>query len=228
VFLADGDEGMYLAWAGTALAAAIDGVYARSGVVAGAGAGAAALGQFAYDERAASGVDLDSATALANPYAPSIAFVHDAFHIPTLNGTIVDAHFHQQARFGRLAVFMARQLADGSVVSAAPVVTGIGVDEQNALAIDRFGIATQLERDGADGATYFVRGGTPQRAVAGQPLGYAGLRVWRLDAARETLDPGRGCGTAFQYSVSIDATKSPAFTPADPYGAAGSATLCPL
>src|SRR5580692_1380597 len=73
VYLADGDAADYVAWAGTSLIGAVQGVYGRNGVIVGAGGGAAALGWAVLTKTA------DSNTALANPYASSITLARGPF-----------------------------------------------------------------------------------------------------------------------------------------------------
>jgi hypothetical protein len=106
VFLADDGAG-FEDWAGTPLGAAVHGVYDRGGVVAGSGAGAAALGAAVLTTHT------DSATALADPYAPSIVLAPGVFGLPILTGAYVELGLQSGDRFGVLAAMTARAI-DGA------------------------------------------------------------------------------------------------------------------
>jgi cyanophycinase-like exopeptidase len=225
IVLVSEDPGAILRWRGTPLVDAVQRAFERGGVVAALGGGATVLGQFAYDTRQASSF-AQSADALANPYESSIAFARDTFRFPQLEGFVVDAHFRQGDRFGRLAAFMARQVGDDALVSHPPRAVGIGVDDANALTIDRFGRVSLLQATGAEGGAFVVVGGTPTQIVPNAPLIYRDLVVARLDAPGETFDLERGCGTAFVYTVTVDATATSVYAPANPYEARGFAYDC--
>jgi cyanophycinase-like exopeptidase len=225
VVLASEDPTEVLRWHGTDLAAAVQRAFDRGGVVAATGGGATVLGQFAHDTGGA--VDsVHTSDAIANPYEKSIHFARDMFHFPQLEGMVVDTHFRQGDRFGRLSAFMARQVADGTLSTHPPRALGIGVDEGSALTIDRFGRFSLVQAPGAEGSAFILIGGTPQRIAPNAPLVYTGLVVARLDAPGEMFDLDRACGTAFVYTVSVAGGGGTMYSPPNPYEAQGVAHDC--
>jgi cyanophycinase-like exopeptidase len=222
VFLTDGDLSVYAGWVRTSLADALTGVYDRGGVVAGSGAGAAALGWSVLTTKT------DSATALANPYDPSITLKNGPFALPLMTGTYVDLDLESNDRFGVLAAMTARGVAAGltGIVGTPPL--GVGLDVNAALAIDRQGIITLLGSDGASGAAWIVHGGAVGQIAPGEPLLWPAAQVTRFDTASESLTIAANCGTAFSYDVAIDGKAAAPFTPADPYEAQGTANPCTL
>jgi cyanophycinase-like exopeptidase len=221
VFLADGDPASYVRWAGGPIVNAIRDVFGHGGVIAGTGAGAAALGAVVLT------TDVATAAALANPYDAAIDLLPGPFGASFLAGTIIDFRTKAADRFGRLAALTARMIADGLAGTiAAPMTVGIGLDDGTALAIDRAGRAAVFLDAGATGA-WLLHGGTVDRIAAGQPLLWKTAGVTRFDAVGESYDFGRGCGTAFSYTVAIDGAASAPFTPADPYDAQGMSAPCP-
>jgi cyanophycinase-like exopeptidase len=221
VFLADGEASAYAAWGSTPIAAALRKVYGHGGVVAGAGGGAAALGWAVLTSQ------VDSATALADPYASSIELTRGAFGLPALLGTFIDSNEQSADRFGVLAAMTARAIADGLAGTSPSAAMGIGLDGNAALAIDRFGDVTLLDDGGGSAAAWIVHGSAVDRVTAGQPLLWSKAQVTRFDSLGETLAAGGACGTAFSYDVAVDGSAASAFTPADPYDAQGTATPCP-
>jgi cyanophycinase-like exopeptidase len=222
VFLSDGVAAEYAGWAKTPLGDAVHDVYNRGGVVAGSGAGAAALGWAVLT------TPTDSATALANPYAPSITLTQGPFALPLMVGTYVDLDLETNDRFGVLAAMTARAVAEGLVGIASIPPMGVGLDVNAALAFDRQGIVTLLASDSAPGAAWIVHGGAVSQIASGQPLLWPAAQVTRFDTATESLTLAADCGTAFSYDVAIDGAAATPFTPADPYEAQGTATPCTL
>ena len=225
VIVASDDATEFLRWRGTELARAVQSVFDRGGVVVGVGGGASIFGQFAHDTVHAPG-SVQTADAIANPFAKSMMFARDTFNFPQLEGLIVDTHFRENDRFGRLAAFMARQVSDGTLASHPPRVFGIGIDEGNAVVIDRFARASLIQADGVTGGAYIITGGTPEQIVPDMPLVYRDLVVARMDAPGEAFDLNRACGTAFIYKVTVHGGADTAYEPANPYIAAGVATAC--
>ncbi len=227
VFFAGGDQADYVAWKGSALMKAVQGVYDRGGVVGGTSAGAAILGASVNDATLAGTVPITSKTLLANPYDPIVHFTQNMLVFPPLSRAITDSHFTERDRMGRLAGFMARQVADG-VITGAPIgVYGVAVDEGTTLFIDKRGVGRAL-RQGATGSAFIVRGGVPDRVLAGQPLVYRDMSVLRLDAPTDTYDFTRRCGVGRGYPLTaVGQGVPPHTTPADPYRAAGAAEACP-
>jgi len=226
VFFAGGDQADYVAWKNTPIGAAVQGVYARGGVVGGTSAGCAILGAFAYDAVSTGSSNVGSSGALANPFDPRISFTRHMFAFPALADAITDTHFFERDRMGRLVAFMARQSADGAVARTPAGVLGIGVDEGAAVVIDAQSKG-RLVRQRPEARAFLVRGGTPSAVVAGAPLSYASLRIFRLDDTSATFDFGTWCGPLPSYVVSVDGSKSTPFSPASPYDAAATLATCP-
>jgi cyanophycinase-like exopeptidase len=222
VLLADGDASTYADWTGTPLGAAVREVYDRGGVVAGSGTGAAALGW------AMLATHTDSATALADPYAPTITLVRGPFGLPLMAGTYVDLGLESSQRFGVLAAMTARAIADGLAETRPSAAMGVGLDRSAALAIDSWGSITLLAGDTAPGAAWIVHGGAVDQVAAGKALVWKAAQVTRFDAVGESFDVVSSCGTAFSYDVAIDGAAATPYTPADPYEAQGTATPCSL
>jgi hypothetical protein len=90
VFFAGGDQADYVAWRGSPLLAAVQGVWARGGVVGGTSAGCAILGQLVFDDVAAAlaNVNVDGLRALADPWDGAISFSRDLFAFAPMAGVI--------------------------------------------------------------------------------------------------------------------------------------------
>lgn len=211
VFFAGGDQADYVIWKGGPLAAAVQRVYDRGGIVGGTSAGLAILGQYAFDAVAGDRThDVHTADAVPDPKEPAISFTENFLSFPPLRGVITDTHFHQRDRFGRLAAFLALLRQRGHSVR------GIGVDARSVLVVDRRGIATLLLQ-GSGGRALFVRGGTVERLQSGRPLEVRGLDVILLDRNGATFDLHRWCGAGRDYSVDVNGDAKQMYVPADPY-----------
>jgi cyanophycinase len=223
VFFAGGNQANYVAWNGSPLMAAVQHTYDRGGVIGGTSAGCAILGSFVYDAVAAGSNNVQTADAIANPYEPALSFTRGMLRFPSLAGVVTDPHFHNRDRMGRLAAFMARQVADG----AATNVVGVGVDEGNALVVDPSGHARLLQQRAGTGAAFVARGSAADQCAPGRPLVYRGLTVMRLDTDGQTYDFARGCGDGNAFSLGVFGDAPPPYAPSDPYGASGTAARCP-
>ncbi len=226
VFFAGGDQSDYVAWKGTSLAAAVQGVFDRGGVVGGTSAGAAILGHHVYDARNAGTNNLTSADALVDPFDARATFTHGMFAFPALREVITDTHFEQRDRFGRLAAFMARQHVDGAVTTVPPLVVGVGVDEGAALVVDSSGVA-RLKRQKTGARAFVAKADAPGALLPGAPLVYPGLMVYRFDDPLDTFDFAKGCGDLRSYAEAVDGSKASPFTPPSPYDAPGTTAPCP-
>lgn len=227
VFFAGGDQADYVAWRGSPLLAAVQGVWARGGVVGGTSAGCAILGQLVFDDVAAAlaNVNVDGLRALADPWDGAISFSRDLFAFAPMAGVITDTHFAARDRMARLAAFVARLQAEG----AAPSVLGLGIDEGNALVVEANGTATLLQQRAGEGGAWAVALTSPSTATRGRPLAASGLEVTRLDRAGQQLDLRARCGGGTRYAISVDGARPlQPYTPRDPYGASGLPTpACP-
>lgn len=222
VFLVGDDADAFARWRRTPLASAIQAALGRGAVLGGVGAGASVLGDFAFD----GGAQVTTSDALDDPYEATIRFSRQIVDIPALESLVVEPRFRDADRFGRLAAFMARQVGDGTLAVTPPRVLGLGVDDGAAALVDRFGRVAIAQNDGSSGNVYVLDAGVPDQIAPSRPLIYSNILVARLDAPGETYELGRGCGTAFRYSVSVRGGAAQPYTPADPYVAAGLPRHC--
>ena len=214
VFFGGGDQANYVWWKGTPLAAAVQRVYDRGGVIGGNSAGLAIQGEWVYDSDAADVVDRELTTndVVPNPSSPLISFTHNLFAWPPLRNVITDSHFHQRNRLGRLAVFLARLKQN----HGAGDLMGVGIDTGSALLVDKHGIAT-LVLNNPSGSALFLRGGSPQPVRPGKPLLYTDIQATVLNKAGQTFDFNTRCAHAPTYSVSVNGNATPIYNPENPY-----------
>jgi cyanophycinase-like exopeptidase len=217
VFFAGGDQADYVVWKGTTLQTAVQGVYDRGGVVGGTSAGAAILGRYVFDAVAEGDRQTTTDNAVHDPFEHRISFTYDFLRFAPLHDTITDTHFVTRNRFGREAVFIARQIADG-IVEKQPVAYGLGVDEASAIAIDKHGIGTLLLQ-GTGGSAYAIESRAARRIVRGRPFVSSTLRVTRLGTAGDRFDFVHHTGNEPSYAVTVDGERPhpQMYTPHDPY-----------
>jgi cyanophycinase len=134
VFIKGGDQAKYYAYyKGTKTQEALQYIYNKGGVLSGTSAGTAILSPIVYTAEIAS---VDPAYALQNAYSPQITLEND-FLNTILKRYIIDTHFAERGRFGRLSSFMASWYK-----KSKEIAIGIGVDDHTALCIDSLGKAT--------------------------------------------------------------------------------------
>lgn len=195
LLIAGGDQSDYVRhWKGTRLEKEIHRL-ARKGVpIAGASAGLAILGEYAFSAERGS---LRSTTALANPFHDAITISSDFLRLPGLDKVITDSHFDSRHRLGRLIVFMSRLMMD----PRRKPVRGIGVAVGTALLVEN----GRGEVSG-DGPVHFLEMTTaPEVAVPDVPLTHHDIRVERLEGTG-SFDIRRWTGVAdstLRYSVSV-------------------------
>ncbi len=207
VWFEGGDQAKYVRWGGSALMAAVQGVYDRGGGVGGTSAGMIILGNSVNDALLTLSENLTTARLLANPFDEELHFTRNVLRLAPLGGSITDPHFSGQDRMGRLVTFMARQ------VEGPAGYRGVAVDDGAALVIAN-GQARRLGN--GTGSAYVIHGGVPTRLVAGEPLRYAGLQVRRLTSPEHVFDLSRGCGTSLNYELDVDAAGASPYS-TDPY-----------
>ncbi len=229
VFFAGGDQADYVHWKGSPLTTALSNLYARGGIIGGTSAGCSIQGPFVFDALAADaqGTEVETADAVAAPFESIISFTRDMFSWATLPLVITDPHFVTRDRFGRLAAFVARQYADGA---AATGVVGVGIDEMNALLVDKNGMATLVQETGdtqSGTGAYILQPAAPATTCEiGAPLLYKNLKVMRL-VPGDTFDFSRGCGTGVEFSISVDGSNANHPYSTSPYTASGTKGVCP-
>lgn len=216
VYFAGGDQANYVRWKGSGLIAAVRRVYARNGVVGGGSAGLAIQGAVAFDSVAADKrhAEITTAGTVRNPLDPRISFTTGLFDWPSLEDTITDSHFVARDRFGRTAVFLARIFHDG-LNPPAEYIYALGIDAGSAVVVGPDGTAMVLNNDGAHGA-YLIRTGAPAALAPGKPLQYT-VEVMHVAHDAEKFDLLDKQTPEPWYSVTIDGSKPPYYTP-DPYG----------
>ncbi|MEO6681358.1 MAG: cyanophycinase [Ginsengibacter sp.] len=207
LFIAGGDQSDYMEyWKGSKVMEAINYLLNEKKVpVGGTSAGAAILGNYYYSGERAS---VTSTSALANPFSMDITLYKDDFiKAPFLQNVLIDQHFSQRNREGRLVVFMGRIMSDWQKTPY-----GIGVDEKTAVCIDENGIAQVVGTNKA----YFLKtesGKTPETFSADRPVTWnregKAISVSAISAVAKgnqfnlkTFQPGNATGLAnYWWSV---------------------------
>jgi cyanophycinase-like exopeptidase len=217
VYIDGGAQENYVPWRNSAIAASIDRLYLRGGVVGGGSAGLAILGNFIYDAVAAGARNAVTGTpdAVEDPYEPRISLSGAIFHFGPLRNAITDTHLVVRDRLGRMIVFMARLVADGAVTAHPARILGVGVDEGSTIVVDRAGIGRLMATDG-DGRAYLVVGGAPAVVRRGMPLQYDNLQMTILTHRNPTFDFMRWSGTTKPLALAIDGRRS-YYRPFNPY-----------
>jgi len=196
VFLSGGDQSKYVNfWRGTPVENEINAAIRRSVPVGGTSAGLAVLAEYSF---AALKDTVKSPEALANPYDEHVTITRDFLKVPHLEGTITDSHFVARDRLGRSIVFLARISAD----AWTRMPKGICIDEKTAVLMEADGSA----RVTGQGAVYFLRAtDPPQRCVAGIPLTFKNVSVYKLTAGagRFNIAKWEGSGGE-QYQLSAE------------------------
>jgi len=126
VWLRGGDQWQYVSqWNGTLAEEAIRDVYEGGGVVGGTSAGLHVLSEIVYDASVGS---LSPRQALRDPHHPFLTLTDD--FLALLPGTLLDSHFTERGRLGRLLVMLARHHED-----TGEDILAIGVDDRTALCV---------------------------------------------------------------------------------------------
>ena len=207
VFISGGDQANYINfWMGTPVQAALNDAIRRGVPLGGTSAGLAVMGEWAYSAQGDKPDDpnLDSKTALANPFGPRITLVPGFLDIAILKGIITDTHFAKRNRMGRLLAFLARLEKPYGVPAAAtaPHHRGIGVEERAAVLLEPDGTSRVV---GA-GCAYFVDTGEA-RAESGvvaqnKPLTFGSYKVQKV-APGHTFNLGTWSGESNSYALSV-------------------------
>lgn len=205
VFIAGGDQSDYLnQWQGTKVETAIASVYQKGGVIGGTSAGAMIQSEWIYDPDGISSVY--SREAVTDPCHPFINMSNNFLSTPYLQNTIIDTHFQQRDRLGRLAAFMSQRNAS---------IVGIGIDEDTSLFIDANGLATV---DG-DNEVYIVREETATQLhqnQCGSPLIYNDIYRYRLTVG-DSFNFATGQVSVNALLVDIDGRVANFYNPTNPY-----------
>ncbi len=218
VFFAGGNQADYVVWKDTPIQSAVQGVYARGGVVGGTSAGEAILGKYVFDAVAEGERDTTTDNAVHNPWERIISFTYHFLKFPALADAITDQHFVTRNRFGRTAVFMARQIAEGKVRNPKQLVLGVAVNEASGIVVDKRGIGTLLLQ-GKGGSAFLIRGGAARQIEQGRPFVSGKLTVTKLSAQGDAFDFNTWCGREPTYYVRVDGTQPNRlmYDPRNPY-----------
>lgn len=204
IFIAGGDQANYINfWMNTPVASAINDAIKRGVPIGGTSAGLAVLGEYVYSAQADKPDDpnLDSKTALADPFGPRINLTNAFLDIPILKGIITDTHFARRDRMGRLLVFLARlNEPDGKPTPNPLGIRGIGVEERCAVLLEPdgrahvvgFGHAYFIDATGADGSLQ-----------PGKPLTYGPFTVQKVAPGSDFYIKS-WAGDAISYKLSVD------------------------
>lgn len=150
----------------------------KKGVVGGISAGLAIMGS-SYFTAELGGLNSDAA--LLNPYHPRVALGYNDFlEVPFMEDVIIDSHFAERNRQGRISVFLARFSEDNIRRSF-----GIACDEDTAITVDSNGKASIY----GSGSAYFLQANcsstyAPEFIIQYQPLtwnrGGEALKVYKI------------------------------------------------
>ncbi len=175
VFIAGGDQQDYARfWTNSDMEFTVqDLIQNKKITIGGTSAGAMVLGGVYFD--AAFGT-FTAQDAMMNPLDPRVSLRPGLFGTPSiLKNRMIDTHFRQRNREGRLMTFIAKAGYD--------TYSGIGIDEQTALIIDHHGIATVY---GVGFAWFYLpqEGFAPEILQNGRPLTWdhdrRAVRVWKI------------------------------------------------
>ena len=120
VFIKGGDQWQYVSlWRGTLTEQAIREVFFGGGVVAGTSAGAMVLSAVVSDAHYGTAV---SRGALRNPRSQNLSTTTDFLQL--VPGSLIDSHFHERGRFGRLLALVGTHYLD----TGQPIV-GVGIED---------------------------------------------------------------------------------------------------
>ncbi len=182
LFITGGNQTKYYeAWNGTKVEDAIRYLLATKKIpIGGTSAGMHFLGLYVYAPKDAANAylalkhNLDADFAPNGEYGEIINDFFDADTIPAfLSNTILDTHFSERNRMGRLVTLMARVVKHYGVSTTD--IRGIACDERAALYIDAEGNGTVYSDDRV-GFAYFVKGNgiTPEVNTDDSPLTWNG------------------------------------------------------
>jgi cyanophycinase len=194
LFISGGDQSNYIKyWQGTPVQAEINALIKKGVPVGGTSAGLAVMGEFIFTAMNDSAYSKES---LANPFNDRITIGKDFLKIPGLNDVITDTHFAKRDRQGRLIVFMARILQDGS----AHDIHGIGMDERSAGLLEPDG--TMKIVGTGKGAYFYHPTQRPAVCVASKPLTFTGISVQKV-AAGESFNVANWKGDGVSYTLNV-------------------------
>jgi cyanophycinase-like exopeptidase len=181
IWLAGGNQWHYLGGWPKALHDSLRSATARAIPMGGTSAGAMALGAWAFDARNGT---VTSATALADPTNSAVSISPSGFPQPELQGMLVDTHFMERDREGRLLAFLARAR------ETSVQLVGVGIDERTAIVIED----NQFRVLSTGGSVWLYQLTGAIIAEGGQPLSVETVVRLRLPDGAEGAWPPSGVG----------------------------------
>ena len=170
IWLAGGSQWDYLGRWPHEVRAAVREATQRGAALGGTSAGAVSLGEAAFDARHGT---IASGEALSDPADAAVSVGPSDLAQPELANVIVDSHFTERSREGRLLAFLGRLLAEHEAGS----FVGIGIDEGAALEIEDGGYRVSSVRGGG---VWMYEATGPAVVQPGRPLSLEGVRRVRL------------------------------------------------
>jgi len=177
VFIKGGDQGFYYrTWRNSLLTQRLRQIHAQGGGIGGTSAGAMALAEFCF----CGGRDLIAEDVLADAHTPlmndavqtSASGIRSDF-LPFLGDAIVDTHFTERGRLGRLLGILAKSAAD----FGRHQLLAIGLEAKTGIVV----YADAIEVLGVGEVSILQPTGASEfRRVPGAPLTYTALRLDRL------------------------------------------------
>jgi cyanophycinase len=179
LWLAGGDQARNFAfWRATPIVDAIHELVERGVPVGGTSSGLAVMGEYIYSAEADADDEphLMSTVTLRDPFHPRLTLRKDFLHLPDLHRTILEPHFDQDSRCGRMAASLAR------ITLECPTARGIGIDHQTALLVEPDGRALVI-----NGPEYhlgrvslMLLAGPAEVIERGKPLTARGIEVMQF------------------------------------------------
>lgn len=144
VFIKGGDQYSYYAnYKNTKLSQAIQEIYNEGGVICGTSAGCAVLSTVVFTAKNGSAYPNETIENIQDSY---ITLEDDFLNL--FDGYVFDTHFAERGRFGRLVSFLANWNH-----KTGETISGIGIDDMTAMAIDENGIGTVY---GTGAANFYI------------------------------------------------------------------------
>ncbi|WP_237063732.1 Type 1 glutamine amidotransferase-like domain-containing protein [Microbulbifer zhoushanensis] len=196
IWLAGGDQSDYLnQWQGTPVQQALDEALARGAVLGGTSAGAAVQSEYIYDPDGTYGAySPEAVTDLCHEYTNiSTDFLTTAM----MENVLVDTHFAERDRMGRLIAFMA----------GLPVgIRGMGVDEQTSIFFTSDGTGVV---DGSGNVYVLAEDGSTSRtqAACGLPVIYENVLRYQLSES-DQYNILTGATSVAPTRIGIDGSKT--------------------
>lgn len=169
IWIAGGDQSKHVRyWRGTPVLDEIQAAVARGVPVGGTSSGLSVMGEYVYTAEGDSPTapHLTSTEAVRDPFSPRVTLRRDFLRLPHLVGTLLDPHFAQESRFGRMAAFLSRLETAGWGRGAR----GLGIERRTALLVEPDGRA---------------------RVIAHPAHSQAGAYAFRMQELPQVCEPGR-------------------------------------